>query len=268
MTTIALDAVVRPGVRTATPAGIPLSRIVSVELRKSFDTRTGFWLLASIGIASLLATAGVILFAAEDQLSFHLFTQAILFPMAVILPIIAALSVTGEWSQRSGLTTFTLVPHRGRIMFAKAIVAVSIGVVSMLLTFAVGAIGTVAGSAITGVDTVWDDGLVSLLQIVLINTLGLLTGFMLGVLIRNSAGAIVAYFVYSFLLPTVFAVFAANQQWFLDAQPWVDPNYFQDALFNGSLTGEQWLQLGATTLTWLVAPLTVGLWTLLRSEVK
>ena len=31
-----------------------------VELRKSFDTRAGFWLLASIGIASLLTTGAVI----------------------------------------------------------------------------------------------------------------------------------------------------------------------------------------------------------------
>jgi hypothetical protein len=32
-------------------------------------------------------------------------------PMSVILPIIAVLSVTAEWSQRSGLATFTLVPR-------------------------------------------------------------------------------------------------------------------------------------------------------------
>ena len=44
--------------------------------------------------------------------------------MTVILPIIAILSVTGEWSQRSGLTTFTLVPHRGRVIPAKVVVAV------------------------------------------------------------------------------------------------------------------------------------------------
>ena len=38
--------------------------------------------------------------------------------------------------------------------------------------------------------------------------LGLLVGFMLGVLIRSSAGAIVAYFVYSFVLPTLSALLA------------------------------------------------------------
>ena len=46
------------------------------------------------------------------------------------------------------------------------------------------------------------------LYIVLGNVLGLLIGFMLGVLIRNSAGAIVGYFVYSFVLPTLSALLA------------------------------------------------------------
>ena len=55
----------------------------------------------------------------------------------------------------------------------------------------------------------------------------MLVGFMLGVVIRNSAGAIVAYFVYSFVLPTLAAVLAGFQEWFRDLQPWVDFNYAQ-----------------------------------------
>jgi hypothetical protein len=268
MTTLAPETLVRVPARRVTPAPIPLSRIVSVELRKSFDTRSGFWLLAGIGIAALLATGAVLLFAPDDALVYDSFGAAIGFPMAVILPMVAILSVTSEWSQRSGLSTFTLVPHRGRIIVAKAIVAVAVAVVSMLLAFAIGAVGNVVGSAIAGVDTVWDLSATALAYIVLANVIGLLFGFMLGVLIRNSAGAIVAYFVYSLLLPTLTTVLAINQEWFADLQAWVDPNYAQGALFNGSMTGEQWAQLGVTSLVWLVLPLAIGLWTLLRSEVK
>jgi hypothetical protein len=247
---------------------IPLSRIVNVELRKTFDTRSGFWLMASIGIAALLATIATILWAPEEELTYSSFAAAIGFPMAVILPMIAILSVTGEWSQRSGLTTFTLLPHRGRVIGAKALVAMSIGVVSMLVAMAVGALGNVVGTAIAGVDTVWDASVSDLLLIIMGNVLGLLVGFMLGVVIRNSAGAIVAYFVYSFVLPTLAMILAASQQWFRDLQPWVDFNYAQGALFNGSLTGEQWANLGVTSLIWLIAPLAVGLGLVLRSEVK
>ena len=237
MTTLApqalVEAVVSRPARTPTPAPIPLSRIVAVELRKSFDTRAGFWLLASIGIASLLATGAVIAFAAADQFTYSTFTMAIGYPISVILPLIAVLSVTAEWSQRSGLTTFTLVPHRGRVVLAKAIGAVAVAIVSMLVAFGVGAVGNVAGAAIHGSPTVWDQGVVDLLYLVLANTLLVLVGFMLGVLIRGSAGAIVAYFVYTFVAPTLLTFLAINQSWFRDAQPWIDPNYSQGALLAG-----------------------------------
>ena len=63
-------------------------------------------------------------------------------------------------------------------------------------------------------DPPWDISTGDFLNIILANVLGLLVGFMLGVLIRNSAGAIVAYFVYSFLLPTLSGLLAASQDWF------------------------------------------------------
>jgi ABC-2 type transport system permease protein len=247
---------------------IPLSRVVSVELRKMFDTRSGFWLMMSIGIAAVVATGAVILFAPDDEIKYSTFAAAIGFPMAIILPMIAILSVTSEWSQRTGLTTFTLVPHRSRIVLAKAIGTVGIAVASMVLAMVIGVIGNLIGSAITGMNTTWDSSVSDLLYIVLGNVLGMLIGFMLGVLIRNSSGAIVGYFVYSLVLPTLAGILAANTSWFRSLQPWVDFNYAQSALFNGSLTGEQWANLGVTSLIWLIAPLTAGVWLVLRSEVK
>ena len=86
-----------------------------------------------------------ILFAPDDQLTYGTFAAAFGIPMAVILPIVAMLSVTSEWSQRSGLTTFTLVPHRGRVILAKAVVSVVVGVVSVLLALAVGVVGNLVG---------------------------------------------------------------------------------------------------------------------------
>jgi hypothetical protein len=247
---------------------VPFSRIVAVELRKMFNTRSGFWLMASIVITAVIATGAVILFAPADAITYDTFAAAIGFPMTVILPIIAILSVTSEWSQRTGLTTFTLFPWRGRVIGAKAIAAIGIGVVSIPIAFAIGAIGNLLGSAITGNDLVWDVTFATASYIVFANVLGLLVGFMLGLLIRNSAGAIVGYFVYSFVLPTLFALLAAMQSWFADLQPWVDFKFAQGELFDGSLTGEQWANLGTASLIWLVLPLLVGLLMLKRSEVK
>jgi ABC-2 type transport system permease protein len=247
---------------------IRLSRVTAVELRKMFDTRSGFWLMASIVLASVVATVSVILFAPDKDLTYNSFAKAIGFPMAVILPIIALLSVTGEWSQRNGLTTFTLLPHRSRVILAKGISSVTVGVVSMLLAFAIGAVGNLIGTAISGTDLVWDISFSDAAYIVLGNVLGLLTGFMLGVLIRNSSGAIVAYFVYSFVLTAAFHFLADSQDWFRRLQPWVDVNYAQGALFNGSPSGEEWANIAVTGVTWLIIPLAIGLFSVMRSEVK
>lgn len=252
---------------TAYPS-IPMNRVAAVELRKMFDTRSGAWLMASIAITATLATAAVISFAPESELTYETFATAIGFPMAVILPIVAILSVTSEWSQRTGLTTFTLVPHRGKVIAAKLLDAVGIGVMSMLVAAGIGAVGNVVGTAITGTDTVWNVSAAELAMIVVANVLGLLVGFMLGVLVRSSAGAIVGYFVYAFVLPPMSGLLASSQEWWRDAQPWVDFNYAQGALFTGVPDAEQWAQLATSGLLWLVVPLAVGLRLVLRSEVK
>jgi len=247
---------------------IPMTRIVGVELSKMFNTRSGFWLMASIGIAAVLATGATLLFAPDDELTQEAFSAAIGFPMAVILPMVAILSVTSEWSQRSGLTTFTLVPHRGRVIGAKVLATLAVAVSSMVLAFAVGAIGNVIGSMITGVDTVWDLSVADFVMIVLANTLGMLAGFMLGVVLRNSPGAIVGYFLISFVLPGLFLVLSNAQAWFEDVWPWIDFNYAQGALFDGVPSATEWAHLGVTGLVWLVIPMAVGLRIVLRSEVK
>jgi len=270
MTTTTLE---RPAARSAAasrpaPAPIPFSRIVGVELRKMFNTRSGFWLVASIAIAAVLATGAVILFAPDSELTYETFSAAIGFPMAVILPMVAILSVTSEWSQRSGLTTFALVPHRGRVVGGKLVATVLIAVTAMLVALAVGALGNVVGTAITGTETVWNSSVSEFLLIVLANVLGMLIGFTLGVVIRSSPGAIVAYFIYAMLLPTVFGMLAAYQGWFRDLQPWVDFNYSSMGLYESTWSNAEWAQVGTSGLIWLVAPLAVGLWSLLRSEVK
>ncbi len=249
---------------------VPLTRVTKVELRKMLDTRSGFWLLASIAITALLATGAVILWAPNEELTYSTFVSAIGFPMAVLLPLVAILSVTSEWSQRSGLTTFTLIPHRHRIITAKAISSVVVGVVSVLLAFAIGALGNLLNAALTTATLVWDVSLTEFLYFLLGSVLGLLIGFMLGILIRASSGAIAAYFVYSFLLPTISLILATNQAWFKDLQPWVDVTYAQGFLFafDGALTGEQWASIAVTGVIWLLIPLAVGLGFVTKVEVK
>lgn len=272
MTTTTIDRATAPTVvpsrERAVPAPIPFTRVAAVELRKMFDTRSGFWLMASIAILAVLATAATIIFAPEDEHTYETFATAIGFPMSVVLPMIAVLSVTSEWSQRSALTTFTLVPHRGRVIAAKAVVTVVIGAASMVLAAAVGALGNVVGTAISGAETTWNVSVTEFAYIVLGNEIGMAIGFMLGLLFRNSPGAIVGYFVYSLVLPGVSGALMSTQEWFRDNGGWLDFNYASMQLFEGQMSGQDWAQLAVTSVPWLIIPTIVGLRLVLRSEVK
>lgn len=269
MSTLTATPTPAPAVHRERPAHapIPTSRVLAVELRKMFDTRSGLWLLMSIGILAVLATAATVAFAPEEAQTYGSFAAAIGFPMAVVLPMVAILSVTSEWSQRSGLTTFTLVPSRGRVVAAKAACAIGVGVASMFLALGIGALGNVVGTAISGAPTVWDVSAAEFAGIVLATVLGMLMGFTLGVVLRSSPAAIVGYFVYSLVLPTAFGLLATFQEWFRDLQPWVDFQFSQTRLYDAGMTGEMWAQLGVSALPWLVLPLAVGLVVLHRAEV-
>jgi len=257
-----------PLMSTTFHRAIPLRRIVTTELRKMFDTRAGFWLMASIVMTAMVATIGVILFATDSQFTYANFTKAIGFPIAAILPLVAILSVTSEWSQRSGLTTFTLVPHRNRVILAKVIASVFVGVAAMLLALVVGVAGNLVGTAITGTELVWDVSVAHFLLIVLGSLVCLLTGTTLGILFRSSSVALVAYFVFSLVLPTLWGFLTASQDRFLDWQPWLDSNYTQAPLFDGSITGDQWAHVAVTTTIWLLIPALIGLGLVTKSEVK
>ena len=249
-------------------APIPFRTIVGVEGRKAFDTRSGFWLLMGIAAAGVIATGSVIAFGGKSSITYDSFAAAIGVPMTILLPVVAILAVTGEWSQRAGLTTFTLVPQRGRVIAAKLVVTLTIGVASMALALAVGALGNVVGAGLKGVPTVWNMSPSAIAYVVGADLLGMLVGFMLGVLVRNSAGAIVTYFSYSFVLPTLAMVLANNQSWFAHAQPWVDFKFDQGQMYNGGFSGENWAQLVVSGTFWLLLPLAFGLWRVARAEVK
>lgn len=268
MTTLAPHPTGATVVRRQPPAPIPLRRLLDTELRKMFDTRAGFWLLASIGITAGLASVATALFAPDSVQQYESYATAVGFPVAVILPIIAALSVTGEWSQRTGLTTFTLVPSRSRVIRAKLLCIIGVGMASMVVAMVIGAVGTFVGAAVNGVDPGWNIEAKQVVLLILSNILGMLIGFMLGVLFRNSAAAIVGYFVYSFMLPTVFMLLYNFQDWFRDVHPWIDFQSATAVLYDSVPTGEEWAHIAVTGMLWLVIPTFIGLRMVMRSEVK
>lgn len=269
MSTAVTTPAATPVVRERTePPRIGFPTILGVELRKMFDTRSGFWLMTSIVILSVIATGAVIVFAPDSAITYQTFASAVGIPMSVILPIIAILSVTSEWSQRGALTTFTLVPSRTRVIGAKALLTVAVGAAGIVVALAVGALGNLLGAAITGADLTWDVGWAGLAQVVLATELVMVMGFVLGVLIRNSPGAIVGYFAWYFVLPGISQALQAANQWWHTHAVWFDLAQNINNLYDNTFTAEEWLHLGVTVVIWIAAPLALGLRLALRREIK
>ena len=137
-----------------------------------------------------------------------------------------------------------------------------------MIGLALSAVANLLYGALSGDPVLWDIGVVDVVFYFLLHAIGMATGFAFGTLFLNTAAAIVIYFVYSFVLPGLFQLGAQLMGWFRDIQPWIDFSAAQNPLIEGSISGEQWAQLAVSGFIWLVLPLAVGLWRVLRAEVK
>ncbi|MGN6722940.1 MAG: ABC transporter permease [Marmoricola sp.] len=269
MSTATIEATAVPrAVGSVNHAPIPFARLLKVETRKMFDTRSGFWALAGIVVLSIIATGATIIFGHRTHLKYGDFAQAVGIPTTVILPVLGALAVASEWGQRTALTTFTLVPSRARVIAAKFLVVLAVGVVSVAVALVAGALGNLANGAIAGITPVWNLPFDQLAQIVLADAIGMLMAFMFGAMFRNSAAAVIGYFVYALVLPGVSGALAGSQAWWHSNAAWFDLRTATIPLYDTGMTAHHWAQLGVSALIWLVIPLVVAVRLVLRSEVK
>ena len=94
------------------------------------------------------------------------------------------------------------------------------------------------------------------------------TGFALGALVLNTAVAIVVYFVYVFVLPPIFGIARLFLDWFDKIAPWFDFSTNQNVLMDWDLSSKDWAHLAVSSIWWLWLPLLVGLWRVVRTEIK
>ena len=232
-------------------------RLTFVELRKMVDTRAGFWLQ----LASALLTLGVLtlfcLFAeTEDLVLRDAFALAIL-PASVLLPVIGILLVSSEWSQRTALITFTLVPKRMRVMGAKVAASLALGVIVLVIA------AIAALVAIVAVGGEWTMGVGVGGQIALLCLTAILTGVAFGAAFLSSAPAIVLYFA----LPIAWAALGSIP--FLDdAADWLDTTRTTGPMTERLLSGEEWAQLATSQALWVALPLAIGLWRIAKGEIR
>ena len=243
---------------------VPLSRLVRVELRKIVDTRAGRWLLITIGL--LTAAVVTILFFAgsRSDLTFDNFVSVSGLPQGFLLPVLGILAITSEWSQRTGLVTFTLEPSRIRVVVAKFLAMVLLGLAAVALAFALGAVANVLAMALRDGSGSWhyQPGWVG--EFAVLQVIGIVQGLAFGMLLMSSAAAIVLYFVVPIVWTILFnAISALNS-----AAPWVDIGTASEPISDHTMTATGWAHLGVTVLIWVGLPLALGTVRLLRSEVK
>jgi ABC-2 type transport system permease protein len=236
---------------------VSFPRLTLVELRKMIDTRAGFWLQLLVAVVTVAAVVVVCIVADTDDATFQdLFTIA-MTPGAILLPIVGILLVSSEWSQRTALITFTLVPRRMRVMSAKVAAGLVLGVIILAYSLVIAAIATLA----TGGE--WTLGAAIFGQICILVLTAMATGIAFGALFLSSAPAIVL----SFVLPLGWAAIGSIR--FLnDAAQWLDTTRTTEPLTDRTLSGEEWAQLGTSMLLWLAVPLAIGLWRIGRGEIR
>jgi ABC-type transport system involved in multi-copper enzyme maturation permease subunit len=238
----------------------PLSRLTRVELRKMVDTRSGFWLQLSVLALTVLVVVITLIAGHEDDWTFRNILGNALVPAGILLPVVGILLVTSEWSQRTALVSFALVPERARLIDAKVLAGVVLGLIAFALAAVVAALGTaVASPAIAHVWT-FPVGLVG--QDVLYVVSAMVIGVAFGAALQASAPAIVLYFGLPAAIGALTAIKAISGtvEWFGNGSlEWLTQNV---------LSGHEWAQVLVTLALWMALPLAIGTWRVTRRDLN
>jgi hypothetical protein len=253
---------------------VPFGRLVAIEARKMRDTRAGFWLLLVTGLL-LVATAVIALLVTvlnDLNPGFGSWaTDIMVLPLSLLLPVFAITTVTSEWGQRTSLVTFTLEPHRSRVLAAKLVVilVLVVGVIALALLLA--AAGVLLQEAFGDAEAVWTIDGSELLWAFVTQLAYFLMAFGFGLVLLNSAAAVVIYYVVALLLPVmVWGPVYGLVSWGPDVIPWLDIGFATAPLTSEDVPRPDvvYAQVAVTIAAWVVLPLLVGLRRALRTELK
>lgn len=265
MTTAPLDrthAQFRRG--EATP--LRFANVLTVEFRKLLATRAN-QVLALLTLGSALVVAALIVAfygTLFDGAPNPWIVSAFLIRMPVqylFAPLIVLL-LTSEWGTRSVMTTFTLVPRRGLIMAAKAIVTAVTSLVIWGLVAVLGIASTHLGRNVADMDTsnMWIPAKDVALDLMAFG-LFMASAFAIGLLLQNSAAAIAVVLVG----PMAVQILRQFGEWMNETFAWVDMNGVAQQIQMGG-DPALWPKLLVGSIVWVVLPLVAGIWWTSRRE--
>jgi ABC-2 type transport system permease protein len=243
-----------------TATGIPFSRLLRVETRKLFDTRSG--VILAVGALGLALTA-VVVRGLLSEAGWFTLAGAAAIPLGMLMPVLGILTVTGEWRHRTALTTFALEPRRWRVLAAKCLPPLAATVAGCALALLAAVPMTAVAAAVHGVETTWTVEPARVLGWLV--TMVLLTGegLGLGLLLLNAPAAIVICLAGTVVWNTV----AQLGDLGATLAGWLDLNVTTNPLMSGELTGDAALRLATSVLAWIVIPVAVGMLRVAKKEI-
>lgn len=249
-------------------------RQVRVEFRKLYDTRAGLWLMAVTALLLVITGALTVWVSLANDINVTGgdLVSIMTIPLSLLLPVFAILSVTSEWSQRTGLVTFTHEPHRMRVVAAKAASVALLAIATIVVAIVVGVLTNLLYATLNGSAVDWSiDGSV-LAWSIITQVLFFAMAFGFGLLFLNTPAAVALYYVVAMLLPfMVYSTMMALLSWGPDVIPWVDLTYALEPMtFGGEVEdqGKVYAQIASATGIWVVLPILLGSIRLSKAEIK
>ncbi|MEU8198774.1 ABC transporter permease [Microbispora amethystogenes] len=253
------DAVAEDGTTTEdTP--IPFHRLLRVETRKLADTRSGK-IIAVLLVALLVASVAARATVAGPEPQRLIFTAGI--ALGTLLPVLGILTMTGEWTHRTALTTFVLEPRRHRVLAAKCVPPLVATVALSLLAMLVAVPVTVVAASVRNTPATWEVDPAALLGWTATNVLVTAMGLALGALLLNAPSAIVI----CLSAPMLWSAAARLGPAGAALAEWLDLGTTSAPLMTGDLTWSDGARLAASATLWIVVPMAAGLIRVLRKEV-
>ncbi len=229
-----------------------LGRLTAVELRKMVNTRSGFWVPIAVGLLTLVVAIIASTNHGGSNGTFAHLLHATTLPGAYLLPVMGVLLMCGEWSQRTTLTTFTLVPSRSRVIGAKLGASVIVSTIALVVCLLLTVVfASALGHAPGGTGSLsWQ----VIAQSWLFLAAGMVMGLAFGAAILVSAPAIVGYL----LLPVVWDGVVNNISGLQGVARWLDSASTLSPLTRENLNGTQWAHVLATFALWIGVPILIG----------
>ena len=242
----------------STAGPIPFVRLVRVEWAKATDTRSARWLLALVALSTIAMMLVPVVAPTTFEQTDAGYLRVAALGLTILLPVVAILLLTGEWSHRSIMITFTQEPRRIRVVNAKLAVSMVLGVGAAVFGGAVAAagIGLAAASGRTLGANLTIGAIAGYVLFVILNVFG---GVALGALLQNSAAAVAA----SFALPAAFALLGAASPLVSD---WIDMSSTWNWVLENDWAGHV-PQIAFSVAFWVAIPLAAGVVRTIRRDI-